>query len=314
MSVHKAVMIKEVLDFLNPQTGQTFIDCTLGGGHYSLEIAKLVGKKGRVLAIEWDKKAKDRFDRLIKSENISNIKTVLDNFANLKDIAQKEKIDEDSCSGIVFDLGLSSDQLADTSRGFSFKTDAPLNMAFSKDLEDKTLEIVNNYSLKDLIKIFKDYGEDPHAYRVSRAIVSKRRKERIARVKQLLEIIESSLPIKILKKKKIHPATLYFQALRIATNDELNNLSSALESSIDLVKKGGKIVVVSFHSGEDRIVKNFFRDNAKACKCRPNDLICSCQGPRLKILTKKPLVATFEEVQNNPRARSAKLRAAEKIY
>ncbi len=314
MSVHKPVMIKEVLDFLNPQAGQTFIDCTLGGGHYSSEIAKLVGKMGRVLAIEWDKKAKERFDRLIKSENKSNIKTVLDNFANLKNIAQREKIDEKSVSGIVFDLGLSSDQLADSSRGFSFQTDAPLNMAFSKDLEDKTIEIVNKYSLKDLIKIFKDYGEDPHAYRVSRAIVFKRRKERIARVKQLLEIIESSLPIKSLKKKKIHPATLYFQALRIATNDELNNLSSALYSSIDLLKEGGKIVVVSFHSGEDRIAKNFFRDNAKTCKCRPSDLICSCQGPRLKILTKKPLIATNEEIQNNPRSRSAKLRAVEKIY
>ncbi len=314
MSVHKPVMIKEVLDFLNPQAGQTFIDCTLGAGHYSSEIAKLVRKKGKVLAIEWDSQAKERFDRLIKDENKLNIKTVLDNFANLKNIAKREKIDENSCSGIVFDLGLSSDQLADSSRGFSFQTDAPLNMAFSKELEGKTLEIVNNYSLKDLIKIFKDYGEDPHAYRVSRAIVSRRRKERIARVKQLLEIIESSLPIKTLKKKKIHPATLYFQALRIETNDELNNLLSALQSSLNLIKKGGKIVVVSFHSGEDRIVKNFFRDNAKSCKCRPNDLICSCLGPRLKILTKKPLIATNEEIQNNPRSRSAKLRAAEKIY
>lgn len=307
-------MLKEVLDFLDPKSGQVFIDCTLGAGNYSQEIAKLVGKKGKVFSIEWDVKAKKKFDHLIKDKKDLSIKTVLNNFANLDEIAEKEGIEKDTCSGIVFDLGLSSDQLEDEDRGFSFKKDAPLNMAFSKELADKTIEIVNYYSLKDLVKIFKDFGEDPHAYRVSRAIVFYRRKKRIARVKHLLEIIESSLPVKNFKNKRIHPATVYFQALRIATNDELNNLRLALAKSLDLIKSGGRIVAISFHSGEDRIVKNFFRENSRNCRCLPSDLICTCQDPKLKILTKKPLVATDEEKKENPRSRSAKLRVAEKIY
>jgi 16S rRNA (cytosine1402-N4)-methyltransferase len=313
MSVHKPVMIKEVIDILDPMPGQLFIDCTLGAGFYSQEMAQRIGSKGKLVSIEWDKKAKERFDNLLKKNSKLQIKTVLDNFANLRNIAVKEGIEKNSCSGIVFDLGLSSDQLADNERGFSFQKDAPLNMAFSQDLEGKTLDIVNNYSLKDLVKIFKEYGEDPHAHRVSRAIVFYRRKKRIARVKQLIEIIENSVPIKNLRKKKIHPATLYFQALRIATNDELNNLKQALNASLDLLKIGGKIVVVSFHSGEDRIVKNFFRSKSAKCQCLPSDLICSCLEPKLKVLTKKPLTATLEEIEENPRSRSAKLRAIEKI-
>lgn len=309
MSVHKPVMIKEVLDFLDPKPGQLFIDCTLGGGNYSLEIAKRIGAKGKLISIEWDAKAKKRFDNFLKNNSKLKIKTVLDNFANLDDIAKREGIKKNTCSGIVFDLGLSSDQLEDSERGFSFQADGPLNMAFSQDLEGRTIEIINNYSLKDLVKIFKEFGEDPHAYRVSRAIVFYRRKKRIARVKQLLEIIESqNLP-----NKKIHPATLYFQALRIATNDELSNLKQALDSSLDLLKIGGKILVVSFHSGEDRIVKNFFRSKSAKCQCLPSDLICTCKAPKLKILTKKPLMATQEEINENPRSRSAKLRVVEKI-
>ncbi len=306
-------MIREVIDFLDPMPGQLFIDCTLGAGGYSKEIAQRIAGKGKLISIEWDKKAKERFDNYLKKNSKLKIKTVLDNFANLESIAEKEGIEKNTCSGIVFDLGLSSDQLADNERGFSFQGDGPLNMAFSQDLEGKTIEIVNNYSLKDLVKIFKEYGEDPHAFRVSRAIVFYRRKKRIARVKELVEIIESSLAIKNKAKKKIHPATLYFQALRITTNDELNNLKQALNASLELLKIGGKIVVVSFHSGEDRIVKNFFRSKSAKCQCLPSDIICTCLEPKLRVLTKKPLTATIEEINENPRSRSAKLRVVEKI-
>ncbi len=306
-------MIKEVIDFLDPKSGQVFIDCTLGAGGYSREIAQRIGTKGKLISIEWDTKAKERFDRSIKKDSKLKIITVLDNFANLASIAEKEGIEKNTCSGIVLDLGLSSDQLADNNRGFSFQGDGPLNMAFSEELEGKTIEIVNNYSLKDLVKIFKEYGEDPHAFRVSRAIVFYRRKKKIARVKQLVEIIESTLAFKNLKKKKIHPATLYFQALRIATNDEFNNLKQALNSSLELLELGGKVVVVSFHSGEDRIVKNFFRSYSAKCQCLPSDIICTCKEPKLKVLTKKPLSATLEEINENPRSRSAKLRVVEKI-
>ncbi len=311
MSVHVPVMLAEVMAYLNPQPGEIFIDASLGGGSYSLALAKAVSQSGQVLSIDWDQSAIIRFRKLIKQQGILNIKTRLGNFAELAIIAKEQGISLNTCAGIVFDLGLSSDQLEDRNRGFSFQREAPLNMAFSEDLANQTIEIINNYSLPNLVEIFKKYGQSLHAYRVARAIVSFRRKERIVRVKQLVKLIEETVPASFLRKK-IHPATLFFQALRIATNDELVNLNQALIASIDLLKSQGKIAVVSFHSGEDRLVKNFFRNQSRACLCSPSDLVCNCLEPKLKILTKKPLIPKTAEVEKNPRARSAKLRLAEK--
>lgn len=303
MPIHVPVMLTEVVKFLEPKQGQIFIDATLGGGSYSQALAKRVSKNGLILSIDFDNKAIANFEKKIVKEGIKNIKTVCGNFANLLSFAKDYGIKENSCSGIVFDLGLSSDQLADKNRGFSFQLDGPLDMAFNKELNYRTIEIINNYPLSELIKIFKEYGGDPHAYRVARAIVSFRRREMIARVKQLVEIIEQAVPIYYLKKR-IHPATRIFQALRIETNDELNSLKQALDDSLKLLKPEGKIVVVSFHSGEDRIVKHFFKDRADPY----SDL-----GPVLKIITKKPIIPSQEEIKENPRSRSAKLRVAKKI-
>lgn len=311
MSKHLPVMLKEVLDYLKPELGDIFIDGTLGGGSYSLALAKVVKDSGMILAIDLDEKAIERFEQKIKSTVNLNIKVSLGNFADIDLLAKKQGIKLNSCSGIVLDLGLSSFQLDDKERGFSFQGDGPLNMAFSEDLKQKTIEIVNNYSLSSLVKIFKEYGQTPHANRVARAIVSLRRKERIARVKQLIEIINGA--VKSNQFKKINPATLYFQALRIETNKELSNLKKFLPAAYQLLKKGGRLVIVSFHSGEDRIVKNFFKQESANCQCPKEKLICSCQGPKLKVLTKKPIGPSLVEVRNNPRARSAKLRAAIKI-
>lgn len=304
MSVHIPVMLNEVIKYIAVSKNDIVIDCTLGGGSYTKAIAKIVGKNGLVLAIDLDKEAISRF----KKESSLNVKIIEGNFADLENIALENNITYGTCKAIVFDLGLSSDQLADRKRGFSFQDDGPLDMSFSQDLNKETINIINSYSVDDLTSIFKNYSEDTHAYRVARAIVSFRRKERIVRVKQLVSIISE-----IVKKGKIHPATKVFQALRIETNRELDNLKKALPSALKLLKKGGKIAVVSFHSTEDRIVKNFFRDMALNCNCLKTDLICKCKGKQLEVLTKKPIIPSEEEVEDNKRARSAKLRVAKKL-
>ena len=305
-------MLREVVEYLHPSPGDNFIDCTLGGASYALEIAKRILPDGQLLAIDLDELAIKNAQKKIEQEKLNNIILVKDNFGNLENIAKENRLKGGAgFSGIVLDLGLSSAQLDDRERGFSFQFDAPLNMAFGSGVKEETGVIVNRYRAEDLAAILKNYGEERFARSIARQIVAARP---LATTGQLLEAISRGLPAKAKRNSKIHWATRTFQALRIATNDELVNLQAVLPQALLLLKPGGRLVVVSFHSLEDRIVKNFFRNEAKDCLCPPAVPVCVCDHKRrLKILTAKPLTPSAAEIKNNPRARSAKLRAAEKL-
>ena len=318
-------MLDEVLEYLDPKEGQYFIDCTLGGAGYTIAIAKKVGPNGKVLAIDLDKLAIENAKFQISNFKFQNIVLIHDNFKNLSKIANKNFSAKGGSAfggknkkfnGIVFDLGLSSAQLDDKNRGFSFQFDAPLNMAFgnvTNNSQNSTEFIVNNFKEYDLRKIISEYGEERFAGRIARKIVENRKIKRIETTGQLVDIIKDVVPKKYLYSK-IHPATRTFQALRIATNNELENLKEVLPQALSLLRKGGKLVVISFHSLEDRIVKRFFKTESRDCICPANYPVCRCQHKaRIKILTKKVIMAAEEEVHDNPRARSARLRVAEKI-
>lgn len=296
---HTPVMLPEVIEYLNPKTGEIIIDCTLGGAGYTLAIAQRVGEKGKVIAIDADEMAIENAKGKIENEKLSNIILVNENFKNLSAIINQiglEKVD-----GVVFDLGLSSAQLEDATRGFSFNSAATLNMEFGSRNQGSgirnTEEIVNKFKPEELEKIIREYGEERFAKKIVGAIIKARRLKPIANSRELAAVISQAVPAKY-RYGRIHPATRTFQALRIATNDELTNLKVALPQAADALAAAGRIVIISYHSLEDRIVKWFLRE-------RQN------QGA-VKILTKKVVTATKAEMKNNPRARSAKLRAAVK--
>ncbi len=287
-------MLDEVLEYLKPKQGNKYIDCTLGGAGYTLAIANLVGKTGQVIGIDLDELAIKNAQTLINEQKLQNITLINDNFKNLQTVITENISSEAKFDGIVFDLGLSSAQLDDEVRGFSFKGERPLDMSFGPVNERSTEEIVNNYDLLELTRIFREYGEEKHAYRIAKMIVSERRIKRIKTTRDLVAVIEQAVPFKY--GSKIHVATRVFQALRMETNEELISLSEVLPLAVSLLKPEGRLVVVSFHSGEDRIVKRYFKSEIN-----------------IKILTKRPLIPTEKETNENPRARSAKLRVAEKI-
>ncbi len=290
---HIPVMLKEVLEYLNPKSNGYFIDCTLGGAGYTLALAEAIGMKGKVLGIDLDPLAIKNAKKIIKEKKLNNIILVPDNFKNLQKIVTENLAVETRFNGVVLDLGLSSAQLDDEKRGFSFKGERPLDMTFGHGGKS-TEEIINTYPLLELTRIFREYGEERQAYYIAKAIVGSRKEKRITTTADLVEIIEKVVPARF--RQRIHPATRVFQALRIETNTELDSLSDVLPAAVRLLKPGGRLVVVSFHSGEDRIVKRFLKNEGG-----------------VKILTKRPLTPSEEETVANPRARSAKLRSAEKI-
>lgn len=307
-------MLKEVLVGLNPQPGQVFIDCTLGGAGYTLALAKLVGPKGKIISLDLDDLALENAKEKIELAKVSNIVLFQDNFRNLQNIIEENFPEGFKVDGVVMDLGLSSAQLDDDSRGFSFQGDRPLDMAFNQEGHTAiaTTTIVNRYPLERLTHIFREYGEEPKAYLVAKKIIERRKKNWIKTTGQLLEII--SEVIKTNPKSRINPATKIFQALRMETNRELEALKEVLPAAISLLKSGGRLAVVSFHSGEDKIVKEYFRTESKDCICPSSVPICICNHKAsLEILTKKPIPASDNESNLNPRARSAKLRLAQKF-
>ena len=322
-------MLNEVIDFLSPEKNQNFIDCTLGGAGYTVAIAKLILPKGKILSIDLDQMALKNAESVIKKENLRNIKIVHGNFKDISKILQNNWNNKQNIqiNGIVFDLGLSSAQLQDERRGFSFQLDAPLDMAFggthhtshithhvSLNNECSTAEIVNNWGVAEIEKILKDYGEERFAKSIAKGIVDARKEGEIKKTKQLVGIIARAVPGKYRNNKKIHFATRTFQALRIATNDELNSLKKALPQALNILASGGRIAVISYHSLEDRIVKHFFKKESKDCLCPPEFPVCVCgHKAGLKIITKKALLPSNEEVKKNPRSRSAKMRVVEKI-
>jgi 16S rRNA (cytosine1402-N4)-methyltransferase len=300
---HVPVMMKEAMDFLNVKRGGYYIDGTLGGGSYSKSISDRIGLDGLLISIDLDPLAIENF---LKNKP-KNVEVVNDNFSNLKNIVHDNKIFNDRLKkvnfkfdGIVVDLGLSSAQLDDEARGFSFLHDRYLDMSFGPQSGNDTTWIVNNYRPSDLERIIKEYGEESWAKKITEHLVNYRKKKKITSTKELAEIVAGAIPKKFWHRN-IHPATKTFQALRIETNEELNSLKEFLPVAIELLKNDGRLVIVSFHSLEDRIVKNFFRNLKKS-----NDKV-------IEILTPKPLIPNEEEIKENHRSRSAKLRAIRKI-
>jgi len=301
---HTPVLLKEAIEFLSLKPGGIYVDATLGGGGHSESILKTLNGKGKLTGIDQDEEAINEA-RLRLS---GRIELVQDNFSNIKNILKGKKI-----NGILFDLGVSSHQIDSPDRGFSLRVDGPLDMRMDKTLKMSAADIVNSWSIEDIAKIIKEYGEEKFAKKIARSIESARKRKKISTTLELVEIINQSLK-PFPPKVKMDGTTRTFQALRITVNDELNKLKKALVDSIDALDKGGRIVVISYHSLEDRIVKTIFRDAEKKCVCPPKVPVCTCaHEQKLKILTKKPVVPAEEEVTKNPRARSAKLRAAERI-
>lgn len=337
MNNHIPVLLEEVLEYLDPKPNQNFIDCTIGGGGHAIPILERIVPNGRVLGIDWDSQSieilKSKFtlrqaqginfnqkDRLILEQG---------NFADLKNIAEKHNFKP--IHGILFDLGMSSYQLEKSGRGFSFLRDEPLNMNYESGIMNHELtadRVINFWQEKELERILSEYGEEEFAKRIAREITKERKFKQIKNTFRLVEIIRRAVP-SWYKRRRIHPATKTFQALRIAVNDELNNIKKALPQALEILEPGGRIVVISFHSLEDRIIKHFFKtrtDTDTDRHIRTNSAGTSLfydedhsrdavAGDHrfLKILTKKPITPTSEEIKNNPRSRSAKLRAAIKI-
>ena len=292
---HFPVMAKEATDALNCVCGKTYIDATLGGGGYSSLILEKIGENGRLLAFDVDSDAISFASEKLKS--YKNLTIIKDSHINIKNHLSELKIDKID-GGIVYDFGASFHQLTDESRGFSFQKDAVLDMRFDKDAKFSAYDVVNNYKEVDLVRVFSEYGEERFSKRIAKAIVENRRK---APVKTTLELVNIILAATPRIKTKIHPATRVFQAIRIEVNQELENIKNSLVNILPFLEQGAIISAVTFHSAEDRIVKNFFRENSEK------------NGGKLRILTKKPICATDEEVKINPPSRSAKLRYAEVI-
>lgn len=308
-------MLNEAIEQLNPQSGKKFIDCTLGGGGYSAALLVAVGTKGRVVAFDADELAIANAQNKFKNKN--NIYFIHDNFGNLhKKVSELFQSEKDLLfDGIVFDLGLSSAQLEDRNRGFSFQFDAPLDMSFGHGAARfETSTIINNWPEAEIARVIKNYGEERYARSIARRIVKNRKEKKIATTGDLLEAISAAVPVSYRHDKRLHFATRTFQALRIATNDEMNSLNQVLPQTLNLLNKGGRIVIVSYHSLEDRIAKSFFKKESQDCICPSDSPTCRCHHRAvLKIITKKPLTPSQQELSINPRARSAKLRVAEKI-
>lgn len=310
MTIHKPVLLGETVELLNLRPGITVVDATLGGGGHSRAMLKIIGSSGKLVAIDKDSEVIERH-KLSSSLKKENVYLINDNFARLAKILDFLKIDK--IDAVVADLGVSSDQLEDPMRGFSFLKNGPLDMRMDRKEKLTAAQVVNNYSRQCLEKILKDYSDEKFARSIAKNICRTRQKNPIQNTNDLVEIISNSVPLKY-KTGKIHFATKVFQALRIEVNQELQNLEMFLKQAFDKLAKGGRIAVISFHSGEDRIIKNFFRENARGRVSDREKLIYGRLGnPRLKIITPKPVTPLDSEIANNPRSRSAKLRVAEKI-
>lgn len=293
--IHIPVLLYEVIQYLDPKPNQNFIDCTLGEGGHAEAILKKTGPQGRLLAIDWNEVSLNIAQKRLKKFKNRCI-FVCDNFINLTKIVHEHHFG--TIFGILFDLGLSSYLLEKTHLGFSFKKDEYLDMRYRRE-GLTAADIVNTYPEQRLIKIFKQYGEERYAKAIASKIVQTRKVQKIDTTFKLVNVILSAVP-KSYQRRRLHPATKTFQALRIEVNKELENLKTVLPQAIDLLAPKGKIIVISYQSLEDRIVKNFFREGSKK--------------NILKIITKKPVTPTYEETIKNPRARSAKMRVAQKIW
>lgn len=307
---HVPVLLNETIDLLAPHPGGVYVDCTVGAGGHARAILERVGPNGMVVGIDRDPQAIEAARRNLAVYGDQLI-LVRDNFANLRHILSRLAIE--AADGFVFDLGVSSIQLEDEQRGFSYWKDGPLDMRMDPSQTTTAYHLVNGLTEDELARVIAEYGEERWARRIAQFIVRHRERERIETTGQLVEIIKAAVPAAA-RREGGHPARRTFQALRIAVNDELGSLERSLEDAVDLTKPGGRVCAISFHSLEDRIVKNVFRRLARGCECPPDAPTCRCgKAPVVRVLTPKPVTPGAGEVAANPRARSARLRAAERL-
>lgn len=318
---HQSVLAKEVLQYLQPQKNQDFIDCTLGGGGHTGLILEQTKPNGKVLAFERDQIAIQASKKKL-NKDLNRLFIVNSSYTDLKTVWPKYEKKMPNLKGILLDLGLSSDQLDKANRGFSFKDQGPLDMRFDDKQQTLTAsDIILEWPEDKLNKIFWEYGEEKKARALTKGIIKNRsswmkQKQKfittamfVSAILQILKIKESSLA-----RFRAHPATKVFQALRIAVNDELNNVASILPQALEILPAGGRLAVISFHSLEDRIVKNYFKSLLKTCVCPKSAPVCTCKSiARAKILTTKGIRPSAEEIKNNYRSRSATLRVIAKL-
>ncbi|MBS5946274.1 16S rRNA (cytosine(1402)-N(4))-methyltransferase RsmH [uncultured Peptoniphilus sp.] len=306
---HKSVLLKETIEGLNVRKGKIYLDGTLGGAGHSYEILKKLDGTGLLIGIDQDEEA-------LKAarEKLSDFKNV--EFFNLNYIDFEKALDElgiEKIDGVLLDIGVSSYQFDNPERGFSYRFDAPLDMRMDKNLKISAKEIVNTYSESEITQIIKDFGEEKWASRISKFIVEERKNKSIDTTFDLVEIIKNAIPASA-RRNGPHPAKRTFQALRIEVNKELDVLKNSIDKFVKRLNPCGRIAIITFHSLEDRIVKNSFKYLEKDCICPPTSPICTCDKKReIKIITRKPITASEDELKENNRSHSAKLRIAEKL-
>lgn len=306
---HKSVLLNECIEGLNIKKEGIYVDGTLGGGGHSYEILRKLSPNGRLIGIDRDKDALNAASK--KLNEFNNFTTVHDNHANILEILKNLGIQ--GVDGILLDLGVSSYQLDEASRGFSYMNDAPLDMRMNREDKISAYEVVNNYSEEKLSRIFFDYGEERYSKSIAKKICKVREENKISTTLELVEVIKSAMPSSALNEKQ-HPAKRVFQAIRIEVNEELTKLKQAVEDSIKALNNSGRLAIITFHSLEDKIVKHTYEDMQGRCTCPKDFPVCVCNYISYgRIVNKKPIISNEEELKENPRARSAKLRIFERI-
>ncbi len=309
---HLPVLAEEVLAMLQPRPGSLQIDATVGGGGHTERILEATNPDGRLLGLDADAAAIARVDGRLRPRFDNRLVLRRANFRELAAVAPEAGFD--AVDGCLFDLGLSSFQLADTERGFGFRAGGPLDMRYDTSRGVPAAELLATLDADELTALFRRYGEEPKARRIALAIVDARGSAPVATAEELAALVERVVPPNPRQPRRTHPATRVFQALRIAVNEELEALEIGLAAAVDLLRPGGRLVVLSYHSLEDRIVKRFFAAERRGCVCPPEIPVCVCgRNPRLRLVTRRSVTPTQEEVAANPRSRSARLRAAERL-
>lgn len=306
---HVSVLLDECINALNIKEDGIYVDCTLGGAGHSSEIVKRLSSDGRLIGFDQDKDALKAAGERLK--DYKNVTYVHSNFYAIYDVLTDLGID--GVDGILMDLGVSSYQLDNGERGFSYMQDAPLDMRMNRENEFSAYEIVNTYPEEELYRIIKEYGEEKFAKRIASFIVKNREEKNIETTLELVEIIKAAIPAKA-RREGPHPAKRTFQAIRIEVNKELEIISKTILDGVKKLNKGGRMAIITFHSLEDRIVKNTFKELANPCTCPSEFPVCVCnRKPEVKLISRKPIEASKEELEFNPRSRSAKLRIIEKL-
>ncbi len=303
-------MAREVMEALDPSRGGIYVDCTAGGGGHSLEIAKLLPPGSRLICLDQDDEAIEACTKRL-ADYASCVTIVKVNFRNVTSALDMLGIDK--IDGIMWDLGVSSHQLDDGDRGFSYSKEAPLDMRMDQTQGKSAYDVVNFYTEDELKRIIRDYGEERFAQRIASFIVNRRAEKLIETTTELADVVSDAIPAAVRKKEAQNPARRTFQAIRIEVNGELDAIEPSISGAVERLNPGGRLAVITFHSLEDRIVKETFKKLSTGCTCPPEFPVCVCGGkPKINLLSRKPIVPSDEEMEFNPRSRSSKLRCAEK--